>query len=84
MPTNTMPNQTYFLPLPDREKLLFAEQVLEIIYDHQNVGSSRETRPFVDMEEAFAQIALFAKKELMITNPRNGLLVAKYAQECIR
>lgn len=54
----------------------FAVQVLEIIEDHQNVGSNRDKAPWVDTHVAFNNIASAASR-LLHRNPDNGLLTSK-------
>jgi hypothetical protein len=58
------------------EKVKFAEQIMEIISDHQNVGWNRDAIPFVDVEEAFTKI-ITAANAVMEINPSNGLLIPK-------
>lgn len=50
--------------------------VLEIIMDHQNVGSNWKSQPFVDKAQAFDKICAVANS-LLTRNPKNGLLIAK-------
>lgn len=54
----------------------FAVQVLEIIEDHQNVGTNHAEVPFVERAAAFNSIVKAAAPLLHI-NPENGLIVSK-------
>ena len=50
--------------------------VLEIIIDHQNVGSNWKSQPFVDKVQAFDAICV-AANPLLTVNSKNGLLIVK-------
>ena len=56
----------------------FGTQVLEILADHQNVGTSHKSVTFADPGEGFLTIAkLAAQLELITVNPDNGLLIPR-------
>ena len=52
--------------------------VLDIILNHQNVGSNWKSQPFVDKAQAFDAICV-AANPLLTVNPDDGLLVIKDA-----